>query len=195
MTRFCVSCGLIYCPRFGRNAAENGLLPLDGRFALHPAFTPFMPFYQEGRLAIVHGIGSPNATRSHFDAQDYMESGTPFRKGTDSGWLNRAIGLLGHEPTPFRAVSITPAMPRVLYGDQPVVAVTNLKDLSVDVPGARNFGNATAQSLEALYRQTTQDLLRGSGQDGFDAIKAISDMEIEKYVPAQNADLPAFAVG
>lgn len=63
----------------------------------------FEPLFRDKRLGIVHGIGSPNTTRSHFDAQDYMESGTPFRKGTDSGWLNRAVGLLGHDAaTPFR---------------------------------------------------------------------------------------------
>ncbi len=71
----------------------------------------FEPLFKEGRLGIVHGIGSPNNTRSHFDAQDYMESGTPFNKGTASGWLNRAVGLLGHDAaTPFTAVSLTSAL-------------------------------------------------------------------------------------
>ncbi|HVG13327.1 MAG TPA: hypothetical protein VM935_00150, partial [Chitinophagaceae bacterium] len=81
----------------GSRSAANSLIDLDGRFGLHPSMPAFAPLYNEGRLAIIHGVGSPNTTRSHFDAQDYMEAGTPFNKGTSSGWLNRAVGLLGHE--------------------------------------------------------------------------------------------------
>ncbi len=98
------------------------LIDLDGRFGLHPSMTAFENLFKEKRLAIVHGMGSPNNTRSHFDAQDYMESGTPFNKGTASGWLNRAVGLLGHDATPFRAVSMTSAMPRSFYGDNETIA-------------------------------------------------------------------------
>ena len=76
----------------------------------------FEQLFKNEQLAIVHGIGSPNNTRSHFDAQDYMETGTPFTKGTESGWLNRAIGLMGHDATPFRAVSLTSSQPRSFYG-------------------------------------------------------------------------------
>ncbi len=95
-----------------KGSADKPLIDLDGRFGLHPGMAAFENLFKEKRLAIVHGMGSPNNSRSHFDAQDYMESGTPFNKGTASGWLNRAVGLLGHEATPFRAVSITSAMPR-----------------------------------------------------------------------------------
>ena len=81
----------------GRNAS---LIDLDERFGLHPAFASWLPLYREGQLGIIHGVGSPNPTRSHFDAQDYMETGLPFRKGAHSGWLNRAVGLTGHESDP-----------------------------------------------------------------------------------------------
>jgi uncharacterized protein (DUF1501 family) len=105
------------------------LIDLDGHYGLHPAMQAFEPVFREKRLGIVHGIGSPNTTRSHFDAQDYMESGTPFNKGTASGWLNRAVGLLGHDAlTPFTAVSLTSAMPRSLYGDSHAVAISNLQE-------------------------------------------------------------------
>ena len=88
--------------------------------------------FREKNLAIVHGIGSPNSTRSHFDAQDYMESGTPFNKGTSSGWLNRAIGLSGHESTsPFKAVSLTSALPRSFYGEIPSLAISDLRDFAI----------------------------------------------------------------
>jgi uncharacterized protein (DUF1501 family) len=97
----------------GRGVQGNPLIDLDGRWGLHPGMKAFEPLFRDGRLGIVHGIGSPNNTRSHFDAQDYMESGTPFNKGTASGWLNRAVGLLGHDAsTPFTAVSLTSALPR-----------------------------------------------------------------------------------
>src|SRR3954447_4398979 len=87
-----------------RAAGDEALLDLGTGFGLHPAFAPLLPLWQEKRLGIVHAVGSPDPTRSHFDAQDYMESGTPGRKGTPDGWLNRAVGLLGHDATPFRAV-------------------------------------------------------------------------------------------
>ncbi len=173
-----------------KSAGEGRLLDLDGHFGLHPALSPLFPFFQEGQLGIVHGIGSPNTTRSHFDAQDYMESGTPDRKGTATGWLNRAIGLLGHEATPFQAVSLTPAMPRALYGDAPAIAVTNLEDFRVKLPGAGKVAKSAGNSFEALYRETTQDLLRGSGNEGFDAIKTLGELEIRNYKPSKGASYP-----
>ncbi len=113
---------------------NNPLIDLDGRWGLHPGLKAFEPLFREGRLGIVHGIGSPNNTRSHFDAQDYMESGTPFNKGTASGWLNRAVGLLGHDAlTPFAAVSLTSALPRSFYGDHPSVAISNLQDFAIEL--------------------------------------------------------------
>src|ERR1700761_4000058 len=121
-------------PTLSLSAASNGkeasngkgasLIDLDRHWGLHPSMAAFGPLFRDGRLAIVHGIGSPNNTRSHFDAQDYMESGTPFNKGTSSGWLNRAVGLLGHDATPFRAVSITSSLPRSLYGDNASIAIS-----------------------------------------------------------------------
>src|SRR5271154_4614689 len=114
----------------------NGLIVLDGRGGMHPGLKVFEPLFHDGRLGIVHGIGSPNNTRSHFDAQDYMESGTPFNKGTASGWLNRAVGLLGHDAsTPFTAVSLTSALPRSFYGDNPSLAIGNLQDFAIQLKG------------------------------------------------------------
>src|SRR5690606_30550137 len=108
-------------PRLLDPRRASGVLDLDGRFGLHPAFGPLEPLFRDTRLAVVHGIGSPDPTRSHFDAQDYMESGTPGRKGTSSGWLNRVAGELGHDATPFRSVALTPALPRSLTGPAPSI--------------------------------------------------------------------------
>ena len=178
-----------------RSSGEGRLLDLDGRFGLHPALSPLFPLFKDSQLGIVHGIGSPNTTRSHFDAQDYMESGTPGRKGTATGWLNRAIGLLGHEATPFQAVSLTPAMPRALYGDVPAIAVTNLEDFRVKLPGGGRAAQTAGNSFEALYRETTQELLRGSGNEGFDAIKTLGELEIRNYRPENGADYPNSPLG
>src|SRR4029079_15714005 len=83
---------------------KTSVLDLDGFNGLHPSLAPLKSVYAAGQLAIVEATGSPDLTRSHFDAQDFMESGTPGRKGTPNGWLNRAVGLLRPEASPFRAV-------------------------------------------------------------------------------------------
>ena len=187
-----------YRPRLAMapGGGGNGLLDLDGTFALHPAFRPLTPYFAEKRLAIVHGVGSPNATRSHFDAQDYMEAGTPGRKGTATGWLNRAVGLMGHEGTPFQAVSLTPALPRSLYGDHPALAVARLEEFGVQSPGGRMSPALNAgRSFEALYEQTSQELLRGTGRESFDAIKMLSRAELRSYRPANGAAYPASPLG
>lgn len=171
------------------------LVDLDGRFGLHPSFSAFEPLFREKRLAIVHGMGSPNTTRSHFDAQDYMETGTPFTKGTSSGWLNRAIGLLGHEATPFRAVSLTPSMPRSLYGDNPAIAIRDLKDFSVQLRGNPMGAAMAARSFEELYDQTSSALLKETGKESFGAIKMLQKADLNKYTPANNAVYPFSPLG
>src|SRR5690606_37391428 len=105
---------------------ENSLLALDGQFGLHPSLEPLLQHFKDKNLAIVHGIGSPNNSRSHCDAQDYMESGTPDRKGSASGWLNRASGLLGHEATPFQCVALTESTPKSLCGEHATLSISSL---------------------------------------------------------------------
>ncbi|MCA6438414.1 MAG: DUF1501 domain-containing protein [Chitinophagaceae bacterium] len=176
-------------------ATEGKQFDLDGRFGLHPAFDAFYPFFKEGRLAIVHGVGSPNNTRSHFDAQDYMESGTPFNKGTASGWLNRAVGLLGHDATPFRAVSITSALPRSLYGDNEAVAINNLQDFAIQMKGNPIAANMVAGSFEELYDQTTNKLLNRAGKESFDAMKMLNVNNIKNYQPTAGVVYPNSPLG
>lgn len=178
-----------------RAAGEGALLDLGTGFGLHPALSPLLPLWKDKRLAVVHAVGSPDPTRSHFDAQDYMESGTPGRKGTASGWLNRAVGLLGHEGSPFRAVSLTPALPRALYGDEPALAVTNLADFKVRLPGAERTAAAAGQGFEALYEQTSQELLKDTGGETFRAIEMLSNEQIARSRPAPGADYPQSPLG
>jgi len=177
-------------------AASKPLIDLDGRFGLHPSMSAFEPFFREQRLAIVHGVGSPNTTRSHFDAQDYMESGTPFNKGTDSGWLNRAVGLLGHEtPTPFQAVSLTSALPRSLYGDNAAIAISNLNDFAIQMRGNPMAANTAARSFEELYDQTSSSLLSKTGKESFEAVKILKSADVKNYRPSNGAQYPASPLG
>ncbi len=178
-----------------KDAKATPLIDLDGRFGLHPAMNAFEPLFLEKRLAIVHGIGSPNNTRSHFDAQDYMESGTPFNKGTASGWLNRAVGLLGHDASPFRAVSLTSSMPRSFYGDNPSVAISNLQDFSIQMRGNPLGANMAAKSFEDLYDQTSSGLLKETGKESFEAVKMLQQADTRNYQPANNALYPNSALG
>jgi uncharacterized protein (DUF1501 family) len=178
-----------------RSAGETGLLDLGVGFGLHPAFEPLLPLWQEKRLGIVHAVGSPDPTRSHFDAQDYMETGTPGRKGTPSGWLNRAVGLLGHEGSPFRAVSMTAALPRSLYGDESAIAVTDLADFRVQIPGAERTAAAAGQGFEALYSQTSQKILRDTADETFRAMDMLSPEKIPRYRPASSAEYPQTPLG
>ena len=171
-------------PRLAISAKE--LLDLGTGFGLHPAFEPLLPLWKEKRLGIVHAVGSPDPTRSHFDAQDYMETGTPGRKGTPSGWLNRAVGLLGHEGSPFRAVSLTPALPRSLYGDEPALAVADLADFKAPAAG---------QSFEALYAQTSQKVLQETAGDTFEAMEMLTPEKVKRYRPANGAEYPLSPLG
>ncbi|CAM3633236.1 DUF1501 domain-containing protein [Mucilaginibacter galii] len=187
-------------PNLFMSAAKTGtgasLIDLDGHYGLHPSMQAFEPMFREKRLGIVHGIGSPNNTRSHFDAQDYMESGTPFNKGTASGWLNRAVGLLGHDAiTPFTAVSLTSAMPRSFYGDNPTVSISNLQDFAIQMRGNPGAANMAAKSFEDLYDKTSTGLLHDTGKESFDAVKMLQKADVKNYKPANNVVYPTSALG
>ncbi len=179
-----------------KNASGEPLIDLDGKFGLHPSMTTFEPLFREKRLAIVHGIGSPNNTRSHFDAQDYMESGTPFNKNTSSGWLNRVAGLMGHDAvSPFRSVSLTASLPRSLYGDNPSVAISNLRDFSIQMKGIPKAVNFAAKGFEDLYDETASDLISQTGRESFDAVKILQQADLKGYKPAGKAQYPASSLG
>jgi uncharacterized protein (DUF1501 family) len=174
---------------------EGGLFNLDDHFGLHPAMASLQPFFAEKRMAIVHGVGSPNNTRSHFDAQDYMEAGTPFNKGTASGWLNRVAGLMGHDATPFRAVSLTNALPRSFYGDNEALAISNLQDFAIQMRNNPMAGKTVSQSFEDLYDQTSSSLLNKTGKESFDAMKMLNVNELKNYQPAKDVVYPQTALG
>ena len=165
-------------------------LELDGRYGLHPSLQPLQRHFREKHLAIVHGIGSPNTSRSHFDAQDYMESGVVDRKGAATGWLNRASGLLGHEATPFQCVAMTEATPKSFYGNNPTLAISSLDDFKIKASSA-----ATEDNLERLYKNATQQTLQRRGSDAFEAADVLSAKRYQAYRPAKGATYPRTPLG
>src|SRR6185295_20287272 len=138
----------------------NAAIDLDGFFGLNPRLQALKPLWDARQLAIVHACGSPDITRSHFDAQDFMESATPGRKGTVDGWLNRYLQAQRvDEAAPFRAVSVTTALPRMLQGSAPALAVSQLAQFGIR--GGRASGTPGA-SFEAEYAAAADRLLSGT---------------------------------
>src|SRR5215468_8819479 len=109
----------------------DAAIDLDGFFGLHPSLAPLKPLYDQKHLAIVDAAGSPDPTRSHFDAQDYMESGMPGRKATNDGWMNRALPKSAGKISPVRAVSLGPTLARAMAGRNPAVALEDLGGFGV----------------------------------------------------------------
>jgi uncharacterized protein (DUF1501 family) len=172
------------------NSGPGAAIDLDGFFGLHPALSPFKPIFDSGHLAIVHAVGSPDNTRSHFDAQDYMESGTPGVKNTDDGWINRYLqSRPDSKATPFRAVAMSPNLPRTMQGQAPCIAMTSINDFTIRAGGGE-MGQAVQGGFEAMYSQTVNDALRGAGKETFDAIKTLKQVNLSRYQPAPGANYP-----
>ena len=182
-----------YAMRPTINIPRKSVLDLDGFFGLHPAMSSFQPLWKQKHLAVVHAAGSPDPTRSHFDAQDFMESGTPGLKVTDDGWLNRALhelsaGKSAPDKSAFRAIALGPSLPRILSGKERAVAVNNLNDFSV---GGNNSNAAPmSNTFEAMYDHSLDTVLHGAGQETFDAVKTLKAAGPAHYTPAANANYP-----
>jgi len=165
---------------------EHGALDLDGYFALHPALAPLMPLWREKKLAFVHASGSPDATRSHFDAQDYMESATPGVKSTPDGWMNRLVAALPGTSTPTRAVSVGPTMPRILSGQAAAINIAN--GAAAGKPGALDRP-VLAAAFDQLYMG--HERFGKVYQDGREAHKEVMAATMAEAVVADGgAPLP-----
>ncbi len=182
----------IAIPKPAGSNAESAI-DLDGFFGLHPALSPFKPLWDSKRLAIVHASGSPDNSRSHFDAQDYMESATPGVKSTPDGWLNRYLqNKKASQDSSFRAVSMTRTMPRVLMGPAPAVAMANLSDFTIRA----GKSSADAQTgFEAIYAQQSKDKLAGMGRETFEAVNYLKKANPAQYQPDNGAVYPANPFG
>ncbi|HWE51197.1 MAG TPA: DUF1501 domain-containing protein [Bryobacteraceae bacterium] len=161
----------------------DAAVDLDGFFGLHPSLVALQPLWQQQRLAIVHAAGSPDPTRSHFDAQDYMESGTPGLKATTDGWLNRALPAASGQVSPVRAVSLGPSLARTIRGSNSAIAVENLNNFTVRDSGA-------SKVLQAMYTGTSDQILGGTGRETFDAVALLQTIQKTPYQPAAGANYP-----
>jgi uncharacterized protein (DUF1501 family) len=165
-------------------------IDLDGFFALHPALVSFKPIYDSGQLAIIHAVGSPDSTRSHFDAQDYMESGTPGVKSTTDGWLNRYLqSNPDQKASPFRAVAMGANLPRAMQGKASAIAMNNINSFDIRTGGGE-MGQAIQGGFEAMYEQTVNDALRGTGKETFEAVKLLKRVNPTQYQPTAGVIYP-----
>ena len=170
-----------------KGGGSEAALDLDGYFGLHPALEPLLPLWKQGTLAAVQAVGSPDATRSHFDAQDFMESGTPGVKATEDGWINRHLQATPTaDATPFRAVSLTPTLPRSLAGRAPAVAMNSIREFDLR-PSA---GASVAHGFEGMYDGAVDDVLHGTGQETFEAVQFLKKSDPSRYAPAAGVEYP-----
>jgi uncharacterized protein (DUF1501 family) len=162
------------------DGTPNSALDLDGFFGLHPALAPLKPMFDARHLAIVDAVGSPDPTRSHFDAQDYMESGMPGSHAGTDGWLNRALPKESGPASPVRAISLGDNLARTLRGHNDAVAVRNLNDFQVH--DARS-----AATFESMYENSLDTLMHGTAKEAFNAVKIMQSIQKQVYVPANGA--------
>src|SRR2546426_8402668 len=171
------------------------VVDLDGYFGLHPRLAALQPLWENKSLAAIHAIGSPDSTRSHFDAQDYMESGTPGRKATSDGWLNRYCQHdREHADTPFRAVAFGPQLPRILAGSAPSLAIDDLQAFGLRVPQEAARDRLT-RAFEELYDGAGTGLLASSSREGFEAVQMLKRADPTQYRPENGADYPPGRLG
>ncbi len=169
----------------GLPGQDKGVLDLDGQFGLHPAMTPLLPLWKSGQFAVVQAAGSPDGTRSHFDAQDNMETGTPGIKTTPDGWLNRSMQDLPKRPkSSLAAVAVSPRLPRILRGDFPVTTFTNMQSY-------RFFGGPGEEAtFEQMYEQSIDQLLSGAGKETRDSVDALQKILGDGAQKAEDVGYP-----
>jgi len=181
-------------------SAADAAVDLDGFFGFNPRLAPLKPFWDQRALAIVHACGSPDSTRSHFDAQDYMETATPGVKTTSDGWLNRYLQVRKAEAPPspgagdpgsaFRAVAFTPQLPRMLQGAAPAIAMNQISQFSI-----RAGQSQAGATFESLYAEAKDRVLGGTGREAFDAMKMLKNADPTRYEPEHGADYPRTPFG
>src|SRR5688500_14136511 len=168
---------------------EDAAVDLDGFFGLNPRLRPLQPFWDRRQLAIVHACGSPDSTRSHFDAQDFMETATPGVKSTSDGWLNRYLHAREHQAaTPFRAVAVAPQLPRSLQGLAPALAIGQIDRFGIR--GGQS-SEMMQSSFESEYAAAADRVLNTTSRDAFGAIRMLKEADPQRDAPANGAEYPA----
>src|SRR4051812_14870217 len=174
-----------------RPNGADGAVDLDGFFGLHPRLAPLKPLWDARQLAIVHACGSPDGTRSHFDAQDYMETATPGVKSTEDGWLNRYLHAREHaDAGTFRAVALSGQLPRSLQGREPAIAMNQLSQF-----GIHGGSLSVRASFEAEYAAAADRVLNRTGAEAFDAMRTLEAALPASYQAGNGAEYPRSAFG
>ena len=181
-----------YQMRPGIAIPEKQVIDLDGFFGLHPSLAELKTLYDQKHLAVIHAVGSSDTTRSHFDAQDFMESGTPGVKSTTDGWLNRALQNEDlHRPmqhTAFRALVLGSEVPRTLAGKIPAIAVNNVNNFSV--AGHGPTPSPAASAFESMYSGSGDSIFHPAGTETFDAVRMLRAANPAQYIPAAGVEYP-----
>jgi uncharacterized protein (DUF1501 family) len=160
-----------------QRTGDMPVIPIDSHFGMNPEMKALRPLWDEGTLAFIPQSGSPNPSRSHFDAQDFFETGTPGEKNTADGFLNRALLEMGSSQaqgrSPLRAVAMQPSMPRVLQGSYPAISMESLKDF--DLKDLNKSGaQKEYQNFSDMYQQAVDHVFRGVGTEVFESLKTVS---------------------
>jgi uncharacterized protein (DUF1501 family) len=175
------------------NAGDDAAIDLDGFFGFNPRLRALKPLWDARMLAIVHACGSPDSTRSHFDAQDYMETATPGVKTTGDGWLNRYLQARRIEAaTTFRAVAVASQLPRMLQGPSPAIALHQVAEFDIR---AGQASDRTRALFERAYGVSADSVLNGTGREAFEAIRMLKAADPAKYEPEHGAEYPRGAFG
>ena len=176
----------LQAPRSQDDSQNTGpfgpVIDLDGKFGLHPGLRHFKELWDKRQLAIVEAAGSPDPSRSHFDAQDYMESGTPGKTG--NGWLNRALGEPGPDASALRAIALSNRVPRTLRGEYEAVALGNVQDFNIS-------DQERLAILRNMYSLTLDATMRRTGKDAFEAMKMLQSVAKEPTPKAGEQAPPA----
>ncbi len=173
------------------SAGAGAAIDLDGYFGFHPRMSALTPLWRNHSLAIVHAAGSPDSTRSHFDAQDYMETATPGIKSTKDGWLNRYLQVAHEHGTPLTAIALARQMPRSLQGPAPALAMASVAEFGV------RGATGTQETFEEAYRGAADQILKGTANDAFNAMRTLSagPGAARAYRPANGATYPRSPFG
>ncbi len=177
------------------NGSDLAAIDLDGHFGLHPALRPLKQVWDAGQLALIHAAGSPDPTRSHFDAMEYMERGTPGDKTTQAGWINRhLLSAAWQNPSPFRAVGIGAMVQSSLRGGVPALALRSIIDFHLQ--GRDDQLEAVTRTLSSMYDiAAPADMLSGQAAEVFDTVNLLSQMSTREYTPQYGAVYPESEFG
>ncbi|MDK1118403.1 MAG: DUF1501 domain-containing protein, partial [Anaerolineae bacterium] len=175
-----------------KTGEDESIIDLDGFFGLHPSLRPLKDLWDQKSLAIVHAVGSPDPTHSHFDAMDYMERGTPGEKAIPTGWIGRHLQTAPWQnESPFRAVGMGGVMQAALRGPVPVTTLKSIADFHLGGDMAQLAG--FRQSLAALY--SNGSMLDPLSDATFNAVDILDKIDVNQYTPAQNAIYPETEFG